>query len=302
MTRRQCRPTCSYRLIRIHSRGVMFTIIINALFSSSFLAISTKDANLQYPLLDKDIPFKFVCVVLSLLCPFVGLLSDSYVGRYKILVAALYLWLLSIIFMGLDLIILSSIYTLLLSYSDIVAISDLFHIMRATIHHWPTCRCVGGTAKLYYLLDRLGLGGICECGRLPCLYLKLTVSAASNHSVFRTIVDVRIAYVMIHYCDHVLMTKPQLSSPIKLIVQVLNYARKHKFPERRSAFTYWEDECPSRIDLGKDKYGGPFTVEEVENVKTVFKLLPLIICISGSIVPQGDTGFYQVHICGTIII
>ena len=54
-----------------------------------------------------------------------------------------------------------------------------------------------------------------------------------------------LVYVMIHCCDHVLMTKPQLSNPINLIVQMLNYARKHKFPERRSAFAYWEDECPS---------------------------------------------------------
>ena len=89
-----------------------------------------------------------------------------------------------------------------------------------------------------------------------------------------------ILYLMNQCCSHVLMTKPQLSSPIKLLVQVLNYARKHKFPERRSAFTYWEDECPSRIDLGKEKYGGPFTVEEVEDVKTVLRLIPLIFFIT----------------------
>ena len=31
------------------------------------------------------------------------------------------------------------------------------------------------------------------------------------------------------------------------------------------------------MDLGKEKYGGPFTFEEVENVKTVFRLLPLLV-------------------------
>uniref|UniRef100_A0A1X7VPM4 Uncharacterized protein n=1 Tax=Amphimedon queenslandica TaxID=400682 RepID=A0A1X7VPM4_AMPQE len=41
------------------------------------------------------------------------------------------------------------------------------------------------------------------------------------------------------------------------------------------ALTYWEEEAPSRLDLGKDKYGGPFTEEEVEDVKTVFRLLLL---------------------------
>ena len=58
------------------------------------------------------------------------------------------------------------------------------------------------------------------------------------------------------------------------------YARKHKYPENRSALTYWEEEAPSRLDLGKDKYGGPFTEEEVEDVKTVFRLIPLVIVCS----------------------
>ena len=58
------------------------------------------------------------------------------------------------------------------------------------------------------------------------------------------------------------------TNPIKLIIQVLNYTRKHSFPERRSAFTYLDEEQPARIDFGKDKFGGPFTEEEVEDVKT----------------------------------
>uniref|UniRef100_A0A1X7VFV6 Major facilitator superfamily (MFS) profile domain-containing protein n=1 Tax=Amphimedon queenslandica TaxID=400682 RepID=A0A1X7VFV6_AMPQE len=68
-----------------------------------------------------------------------------------------------------------------------------------------------------------------------------------------------------------------IKNPIKLIVRVLCYARKHKYPENRSALTYWEEEAPSRLDLGKDKYGGPFTEEEVEDVKTFLRMLPLLI-------------------------
>ena len=61
--------------------------------------------------------------------------------------------------------------------------------------------------------------------------------------------------------------------PLKLIYNVLKYAWKHKCPENRSAFTYWEDDIPSRIDLGKNKYGGPFTTEEVEDTKTFFSII-----------------------------
>ena len=37
------------------------------------------------------------------------------------------------------------------------------------------------------------------------------------------------------------------------------------------------------MDYGKEKSGGPFTEEEVEDVKTVLRLLPLVICLSLSV-------------------
>jgi peptide/histidine transporter 3/4 len=70
-------------------------------------------------------------------------------------------------------------------------------------------------------------------------------------------------------------------NPCSLIYHVLKFAIKHKNPLQRSAFTYWEDKLPSRIDLGKNKYGGPFTSEEVENVKTFLRLLKLLMSLLG---------------------
>ena len=76
-------------------------------------------------------------------------------------------------------------------------------------------------------------------------------------------------------------TTPHIINPLKLIGQVLNFARKNKYPRNRSALTYWEEDYPSRLDLGKQKYGGPFSEEQVENVKTVLRLIPLLISIVG---------------------
>ena len=69
--------------------------------------------------------------------------------------------------------------------------------------------------------------------------------------------------------------------PLKLIYQVLRYAWNHTCPENRSAFTYWEEDIPSRIDLGKLKYGGPFTTEEVEDTKTFFRIILLLLSLLG---------------------
>ena len=65
-------------------------------------------------------------------------------------------------------------------------------------------------------------------------------------------------------CNKVLIKEPVTQNPLKLIYRVLKYALKHKYARQRSAFTYCEDDIPSRLDFGKSKYGGPFTIEQVE--------------------------------------
>ena len=76
------------------------------------------------------------------------------------------------------------------------------------------------------------------------------------------------------------MIEPVSQNPLKSIYSVLKYAATHKYPARRSALTYWEEDIPSRIDLGKSKYGGPFTTEQVEDVKTFFRLLAVCMAVS----------------------
>ena len=63
------------------------------------------------------------------------------------------------------------------------------------------------------------------------------------------------------------------------MARVVGFARKHKVPIQRSAFTYWEDDIPTGLDLGKNKYGGPFTTEQVENVKAFFGISYLLLAL-----------------------
>ena len=72
------------------------------------------------------------------------------------------------------------------------------------------------------------------------------------------------------------LREPPPKYSFKLIYKVIKYSIVTKHPRCRSAFTYCEDELPSRIDFGKSKYGGPFTTEQVEDVKTLLRLIPLI--------------------------
>ena len=70
-------------------------------------------------------------------------------------------------------------------------------------------------------------------------------------------------------------------NPVKQIIDVLKYAYHHKYPVRRSALSYYQNNYPSRIDFGKIQYGGPFTNEQVEDTKTVLRLLVLMASLFG---------------------
>ena len=74
-------------------------------------------------------------------------------------------------------------------------------------------------------------------------------------------------------------------NPIKTVFGVLKYSATHKYPENRSALTYSDSHIPSRIDLGKERYGGPFTTEQVEDVKTFLRIVIIVVTLITLIVP-----------------
>ena len=70
-----------------------------------------------------------------------------------------------------------------------------------------------------------------------------------------------------------------LTNPYKTVFKIIDFARNHKHPLRRSAFTYCDNYIPSRLDFAKERYGGPFTTEQVENVKTFLRILIVLFAI-----------------------
>ena len=96
---------------------------------------------------------------------------------------------------------------------------------------------------------------------------------------------------------HWFHAEPGQHNPYKMVVKVLNFARKNKYPLRRSAFTYCDDERPSRLDFAKERFGGPFTTEQVEDVKTLFRILVLLLAIGPVFVmdvPSSNVAFMKV--------
>ena len=101
-----------------------------------------------------------------------------------------------------------------------------------------------------------------------------------NVSMIMSLLSVLMLSVglILDFCfHHKLVKEPVTVNPVGLIFKVLKYAAKHKYPVQRSAFTYCENEQPTRLDYGKSKYGGPFTTEQVEDAKTFWRILAVIL-------------------------
>ena len=118
-------------------------------------------------------------------------------------------------------------------------------------------------ALVYTYKDAIRITGVCMSALIVA-----TISALLLYSLC----------VMIHRKAWFLF-EPPVANPYKLVYGVIKFASQHKVPLKRSAFTYCEDEAPSRLDLGKTKYGGPFTTKQVEDVKAFLGIIKILLVI-----------------------
>ena len=92
-------------------------------------------------------------------------------------------------------------------------------------------------------------------------------------------------------------------NPYKIVVNVLQYVRTHKYPIRHSALHWTNGERPSRCDFAKNCYGGPFTTCQVEDVKTLGRLVLLLLAIGPVFTVSISTSFFvfplfSLHVAG----
>ena len=120
--------------------------------------------------------------------------------------------------------------------------------------------------------------------RLPSAFdfddsVKHLLYVVSPLLVLLALVFLGVTLCLEKYKRHWFLIEPGSTNPYKLVYKVIRFAKDHTNPIRRSAFTYCEDELPSRLDLGKEKYGGPFTTEEVENVKAFLGIVRVLLTV-----------------------
>ena len=250
---------------------------------------------------------------LMLLYPLAGWIADVYFGRYRVIKASLWLmWTGTILF--------SSCFCInMLLSPDLRWVHIATQVALAPVLLAMEAGVAGFLANaIPFGIDQLSSGSGQQLSGFITwfvftLYINLGVNhfpfscpllASSSDSIllrllFQTAL-LSMALILDSFYRHWLAMEPHTSNPFKLVARVLNYARKHKQPQFRSAFTYQEDIKPSRIEYAKSSYGGPFTTEQVEDVKTflrvVFALLPMGALIILSVYTSHTAALFSKHI------
>ena len=220
--------------------------------------------------------------IFSLTFPVIGYLSDVWVGRYKVIRYSMWIVFVSLIVSN----VLEEIESLMLAPQYVVVLKQIIAGVRALgavgvlsnsaqfgIDQLVDSSSSNITSYISWYVWTVYFSSFINAVMQKCFYGVYNKSTAFFLMPLVFAIAIATDFLMSHW----LIVEPVTSNPFKLIFQVLRYAAKNKYPRLRSAFTYWEDKPYSRIDLAKAKYGGPFTTEQVEDVKTFFQLLPTIL-------------------------
>ena len=218
----------------------------------------------------------------TLLYPVLGWIADVYWGRYKMIRRSLWMmWLTAIAFC------LVAIIPDNLPHADTVresfnvalfVIMSLFlgglqaNILQFGIDQLPDASSADVISFSHWYIWLWHVGGIIVFFSQNCVCLQ--------HRAFAKLLlpaSLTLALCLDYIFSHWLIVEPPSENPLKLMYRVMCFSWKNKYPRQRSAFTYWEDKRYSRTDLAKQKFGGPFTTEQVEDVKTFWRILVIVI-------------------------
>ena len=285
----RCRP--GYWARRVRSKGAVLVIV----WSLLTFACNTASMNIDVEVIFQSTAEIINGVVTAVLFLFAGWLADVYFGTYKVMKVSIWvMWFGSVCGTLLLVIHFLSPHDALKYVSIVVAYigtaigsSGLMvnaipfgtdQMLGASSEeisgfvHWFVWAMYTGIGSGYVVVNSLHCTGM---GDDQTILMSMLFAVAVSS----------VTLCLDFLCQNWLVIEPVSQNPLKSIYSVLKYAATHKHPARRSALTYWEEDIPSRIDLGKSKYGGPFTTEQVEDVKTFFRLLVVSVAISFFLYP-----------------
>ena len=128
---------------------------------------------------------------------------------------------------------------------------------------------------------------------LICFAAKYKPRNAALYTSQGTILLILIMLLMVSYWKRRWFhSEPGHQNPYKSLYSILKFAKSHKHPLGRSTFTYSDACIPSRIDFTKERFGGPFTTEQVENVKTFFRIILVLFAVGPAFALEVPSSYF----------
>ena len=269
-----------YHMRRLRNKGAILVVLW------SFLVVSTySHFHASAKVVYNEFGYYAIQVAVGLTLPIAGWLADVRYGRYKVMCWSIWTMWMSSVLLTAD----AVMGGLVVSYKIVNKYITMVLLIPLGIGY-------GGFQAIIVQLgvDQLTDASTSEIKSFVSLYVWTLISgrivrkyiqicAVEEYKLFGPLlISINLTAVATSnfLFNHILIKEPVTQNPFKLVYKVIKYAIKNSHPKRRSAFTYCEDHLPPRIDFGKSKYGGPFTIEQVEDVKTFMQILVafFIVC------------------------
>ena len=273
--------------------------------------------------------FYAILAVISMFYPLSGFLADVYCGRFKTIVIGLTIMSISSVTLAavsvgwigmngihqvfMDTKILSpepgnkffvagcgaALFIVVLGYTAYQAnfiqlgldqLLEAPSISLSLFIHWAIWADTVGAALM----------GLCSM-LLTCYQLSAKIKASVFFVQYFVFLCLGVPSLTIIACwkRHWIHTESPQHNPYKTVIKVLKFVRNHKYPLQRSAFTYCDDERPSRFDYAKERFGGPYTTEKVEDVKTFVRILILLATLGPVFVMEIQSSVIGFDVFGT---
>ena len=233
-----------------------------------------------------------------LLLPIGGWLADAYLGRYRAICYGMWTMWLGAMLNGFSLLIgkvvepYGSYGDPWVTFTSKVIMGAGLAMFQANIIQFGIDQLIDASSTeiktfiLWYIAANLSCGLVLNFSTvcaprfvtLLVVALSLTLAVASN-------------FLMNHW----LLKEQVTSNPLPLIMKVVYFTLKIKLQKRRIVDT--EHGFLSKLNFAKRVYNGPFTSEQVEDVKTFFRVM-LVICIFSVI----SGGFPTINITSDLLM
>ena len=275
--------------------------VLHAIFTCIFVASAVYFVGGKYISQSAAICLSYLGMVMAVfMYPVSGFIADVKYGRYRVLCTSMFLIAISLVFMlgGISVILVNPYATFSpWSYSKAVCffvfialfgaffgigwISYYANFIQFGLDQLMEAPSEYLSLFIHWIMwaDNLGFAVIMPLAASLFCHKVITVWFACSIPIIFSFLLIILLIIICRNRTSWFHTEPGQENPYKSVIKVLMFAWKHKYPLQRSAFTYCDDVRPTRLDFCKENFGGPYSTEQVENVKTLFRVVLVLLVI-----------------------